>query len=76
MVYELHAIIIKKPIKLEEAKKIAEDIIKDKNKSFYRETSESYRFRNIPKTKFDEKTFRTKIIKEKPHISLIFGKLK
>lgn len=74
--YQLHAIIIKKPIKLEEAKRIAENIIKDKTKTFYRETGDSYRFRNIPKTKFDPKTYRTKIIKEKPHISLIFGKIK
>lgn len=74
MVYELHAVIIKKPIKLEEAKKIAQDIIKDKSKTFYRETMDSYRFRNIAKTKFDPKTFRTKVIN--PQISLVFGKLK
>lgn len=74
MSYELHAVIIKKPITLEKAKKIAEDIIKDKNKTFYRETSESYRFRNIPKTKFIESSFRTKIIN--PTTSLVFGKLK
>lgn len=74
MSYELHAVIIKKPIKLEEAKKKAQDIIKDKSKSFYRETEDSYRFRNIAKTKFDAKTFRTKIINSQ--ISLVFGKIK
>jgi ABC-type antimicrobial peptide transport system ATPase subunit len=71
--FELHAVIInKKNVKLDDAKKMAMDIIKDKNKTFYRETMDSYRFRNIPKTKFSE--FRSKIIN--PNITLIFGKLK
>lgn len=73
MSYELHAVIIKKPIKLQEAKKIAKDIIKDPNRNFYRETSESYRFRNIPKTKFVKDSFRTKVLSD--NISLVFGKL-
>jgi len=69
--YELHAVIIKKPIKFNEAKNLAQKFIKDKNKSFFRETDQSYRFRNIPKTKFSE--FRTKHINE--YISLVYGKL-
>lgn len=74
MSYELHAIIINKLVPLDKAKKIAQDIIKDKNKTFMRETKDSYRFRNLAKTKFIESTFRTKIIN--PNISLVFGKLK
>ena len=75
MSYELHAVIIdKNDYSLDEAQKIAKDIIKDKNKTFYRETSESYRFRNIPKTKFNKDSYRSKIIKK--GVTLIFGKLK
>jgi len=74
MPYELHAVVIKKEVPLKDAKKYAADIIKDKSKTFMRETMDSYRFRNIPKTKFDEKTFRSKVVN--PNITLIFGKLK
>lgn len=74
MVYELHAVIFKKPFDLEEAKKIAQDIIKNKNRQFYRETKTSYRFRNISKQKFIKKSFRTKKVND--NISIIFGKLK
>lgn len=68
--WELHAVVIKKPIRLQEARKISQDFIKNPNIKFYRETMDSYRFRNIPKTMFKE--FRTKIINDK--ISLIYGK--
>lgn len=68
---KLHAVIIKKPYDLEKAKQTAANIIKDKKKKFYRETDNSYRFRNIPKTKFVKKSFRTKKINDS--ISLIFG---
>lgn len=74
MPYEIHAVVIKKSVQLKDAKKMAADIIKDKSKTFMRETPESYRFRNIAKTKFDEKTFRSKVVN--PNITLIFGKLK
>ena len=62
MSYVLHAVIIKKPVELDEAQKIASEFI-DKSRKFYRETNSSYRFRNIPKTKFIKKSFRTKKIK-------------
>lgn len=74
MVYALHAVVIT-DTKLDNAKKIASDIIKNDNRKFYRITeSGSIRFRSLPKTYFDDKTFRTKIIN--PNVSLIFGKLK
>jgi hypothetical protein len=70
--WSLHAVIIKKDIPFKEARKIADGIIENKNKQFYRETKNSYRFRAIPKTKF--KTFRTHKVNK--NISLIFGLLK
>ena len=70
--WELHAVIISKVIPLEKAKKMAQDIIKDKSKTYYRETEESYRFRNIPKTKF--KAFRSIIINL--NLTLIYGEMK
>ena len=69
---DLHAVIVKKPVSLEDAKKEASKIIK--NKKFFRETNSSYRFRNIPKQKFEKKSFRTEVIN--PNLSLIFGKPK
>lgn len=71
---ELHAVIFKKPYNLNKAKKEATKIIDNDNKKFYRETSTSFRFRNIPKTKFKTESFRTKKINK--DLSLVFGKLK
>ena len=70
--WELHAVLISSDIPLEKAKKMAQDIIKDSSKTFYRKTEEHYRFRNIPKTKF--KAFRTKIVN--PNVTLVFGEMK
>ena len=69
---ELHAVIVHKPFPLSEARQIAKDIIKSPTQHFMRETSTSYRFRNIPKTKFQ--SFATKVLN--PQISLVFGYLK
>lgn len=71
--YELHAVVIKKPIKLENAEKLAKNFIPE-SRNYYRETKDSYRFRNIPKTQFEKESFRTKVVNET--ISLIYGKLK
>jgi hypothetical protein len=72
--YDLHAVIIK-GLNTEEAQKIARDYIKNKKRKFSRITkSGSMRFRNVPKTKFIKKSFRTKIIN--PNVSLVYGKLK
>jgi hypothetical protein len=72
--YALHAVIVSKNVPLEKAKEEAHNIIKDKKKKYYRETKQSYRFRNISKQKFKPKTYRTKKINE--NTSLIFGELK
>lgn len=71
--FALHAVIVHKPYSLEKAQMDAMNIMKSKKPKFMRETTQSYRFRNIPKTKFDRKTFKTQVIN--PHISLIWGQL-
>lgn len=73
MPYEIQVAIIKKEVGLEKAKKIAEEILK-KDNAFMRETEDSYRFRNVPKTKFKSDTFRTKKINDK--VALVFGERK
>ena len=70
----LHAILIKKPCNLEEAQATAQEFIKDRKKKFYRETKNYYRFRNIPKTHFMPKFYKTKKINK--NVSIIIGKLK
>jgi hypothetical protein len=70
--WELHAVIVKKPVELNDLQKIQKEFIKTKGK-FIRETNTSYRLRNIPKTKFIKKSFRTKKINK--NISLVFGQL-
>ena len=72
--YKIHAVVIKKNIEFPEAERIARNIINNPKRRFYRETSQSWRFRNIPKTKFVEKSYRTKVVN--PNVSIIFGKLK
>ena len=69
MVFQLHAVIIHKPIPLDQARQISQEFIKNPNRTFFRETGESYRFRNIPKTKFRQ--FRSQVIN--PNITLVYG---
>ena len=73
MVFELQVAIIKKEVGLEKARKIAEEIIK-KDNPFMRETTDSYRFRNLAKTKFVPSSFRTKKVNDR--VSLVFGERK
>lgn len=73
MSYTLHAVVVKKPITLNKAKKTAKHFITDKPLKF-RETEQSYRFQNYPKEEFEPKTFRTKKLNE--DVSLIYGKHK
>ena len=70
MVYEIQVAIIKKEVGLEKARKIAEEIIK-KDNPFYTETADTYRFRNLAKTKFVPSSFRTKKVNDR--VSLVFG---
>lgn len=71
--YALHSIIINKSIPLEDAVRQAQDISK-KQKIFMRELKHTFHFRNIPKTKFINKSFRSKKIND--NITLVFGELK
>lgn len=66
---ELHAIIIKKPYDMQTALEDVANITRSNKKHLMRETSQSYRFRVIPKTRFSQ--FFTK--KVNPKISLVFG---
>ena len=68
----LHDVIVHKNVPYEQAKHIAESIIKNPNKTYMRETKTSYRFRNIPKTKFS--SFFSKPLNN--DVTLIFGHLK
>lgn len=70
MSYTLHAVIVKKPVDLTQAKKIAKNFITDKPLK-YRETQTSYRFENFPKGEFEPKTYKTKKLNK--DVSLIFG---
>ena len=71
--YALHAVLVSSSIPFDKAFKEAQDIMK-KKKFFHRETKNQYRFRNIPKTKFESKTFKSKKINK--DITLVYGKLK
>jgi len=68
----LHAVVIHKNISLPEARKLSQDFIKNKNKKFMREETNTYRFRAEPKQKFND--FRSKIIND--NITLVYGKYK
>lgn len=50
----------------------ARKFIKNRKRNFFRETEDSYRFRNIPKGKF--KDFVTKVINDE--ITIVLGRLK
>jgi hypothetical protein len=70
----LHAVVIKKPCNLDDAREVSQHYIKNPKKNFMRETSSSYRFRNFPKGHFIPKSYKTKKINKK--VSIVFGHLK
>jgi hypothetical protein len=74
MSYIIHTVIIDKSITFDDALNTFHNIINNNNKNFYRETKNTYRFRNYPKQKFNKTTFRTKKIRGQP-ISIVFGQL-
>jgi len=71
---DLHAIIIKKKGYDKNDAVVEAAKFKTSKGLFMRETKLSYRFRNIPKTKFEPKSFRSKKINK--NITLVYGKLK
>ena len=71
----LHAVVIQKDeLTKSIADKLAKEIINDPNKTFMRTTNTQWRYRNVPKTKFDQKSYKTKTIMK--GVSLVFGTLK
>jgi len=71
--FAIHAVLIKSSVPMDEAKTHAENILKKKVGKI-RATKTMYRFRNIPKTKFEPKSFRSKKVNDT--ITLVFGNLK
>jgi ABC-type antimicrobial peptide transport system ATPase subunit len=72
--YVINSVIVSRTIPLEKAREMAQKFIKNPNKTYYRLTENSIRFRDYPKTQFDSSTFRTKVINK--DISIIYGKLR
>jgi len=72
MVWRIHAVVISHNLELEEARKKAQDIIKNKNRTFMRDETNTYRFRNISKQKFSK--FRSDKIND--DITIVYGQLK
>jgi hypothetical protein len=68
----LHAVVVNKPMPLALARLKAQRFIRNSRKIFFRETEDSYRFRNLPKGFF--KDFVSKKIDEE--ITLVMGHLK
>lgn len=71
--YDLHAVVIQKPITLDEAITESKKFI-NQDRNFHRETQKSFRFRNIPKQKFQKSSFRSKKVGK--NTTLIYGRLK
>jgi hypothetical protein len=73
MVYALQKVQIRNTIPIEEAEKHYKNITKKKPRKV-RESVNFYQFRYLPPTKFEKKSFRTKVVNDDIH--LIYGKLK
>lgn len=71
--WAIQSIQVKKSIPLEEAKDIYKKIVKKKPRKV-KEKGEWYRFRVLPPTKFQPKSFRTKVVNDDIHIT--FGVIK
>lgn len=67
----LQEVIVKKPISLALARVKSQTFIKNKTKTFFNETEDSFRFRNIPKLYF--KDFTTKKINDE--VTIVIGHL-
>lgn len=67
--WAIQSIQVKKTIPLEEAQEIFKKVIKKKPRKV-REKGDWYRFRVIPPTKFQPKSFRTKVVNDNIHIVL------
>ena len=70
----LYAVIVHKPMDLKEARKLAQEYIKEPKKRYFQENKVSYTFRKYPKQKFEPSSFVTE--NQEGKASLIFGELK
>lgn len=71
--YALQKVEIRNTIPLAEAEKHYKNITKKKPRKV-RESANFYQFRYLPPTKFEKKSFRTKVVND--DIRMVFGKLK
>lgn len=71
--YALQKVIIKRTVPLEEAERKYKSITKRKPRK-ERATEDWWHFRYLPPTKFESRSFRTKVVND--DIRLVFGKLK
>jgi hypothetical protein len=71
----LQTVIIKKVpgMTLERARRLAQKVIQNRERKFYREKPESYHFRNIPKTEMVPGSYVSKKVSEV--MTLVFGRL-
>lgn len=72
--YYLQEVRIKKEIGFDKAREIAQKIIKNRRKQFFRMDEETFRFRNVPKNMFIPSSLQTKEMDE--NTVLVIGKLK
>jgi hypothetical protein len=70
---EIQTILVWKKLGINKAREIASDIMK-RQAPLVRSTAGYYRFRNIPKQRFLQNSFRTHHINE--NVMLVLGKLK
>jgi len=70
--FRIHAILVNDKIPFKDAEKIAQNILKKDGNIFYRHEGNNFRFRNIPKTRFNK--YRSKIVND--DITIVFGLLK
>ena len=70
----IHAVKVSKKLPIDQALEHFQNIVKNNKKSYYKEMKNHYNFRNIPKTKFEAKSYRTKKVNK--DISIVFAKLK
>jgi hypothetical protein len=70
----IHSVNVRNTVPLEDARRMAREIMNTKKDRYHRETKNYIRFRNIPKTKFQPKSYVTKNVNK--DVQIIFGKLK
>jgi hypothetical protein len=68
----VHAVHVHKRVPVDEATQIAQDLINNKRKKHYRGTKAHHKFRNLPKSKFEN----LEKIKVNKDITILIGKLK